>query len=245
MGSLRGMIALITGAGSSGGQGAAEARAFAAEGAEVVITDLPSSDGETVAKEIGDQAYFRALDVTDADAWQAVVEEIKAIHGHLDILVNNAGIWSNTGVLDTTPEEFRRVVEINQTGVFLGMHTVAPLMVEQRNGSVINICSSAGMRGRGTPHAYGASKWAVRGMTLAAAAELAPYNVRVNAISPGVIDTPMIHGGEPVLRELAPTIPQRRVGSPDEVARLALFLAQPSNEYVNGAIITIDGAVTA
>lgn len=245
MGSLDGMVALVTGAGSAEGQGAAEARLFAAAGASVVITDLPTSAGERIAAEIGDHAAFMPLDVTDADAWQRCVEATTRRYGKLDILVNNAGVWLDAGVSDTTPDQYRAVVEVNQVGVFLGMHTVVPVMLEQGAGSVVNVCSNAGMQGSGMPHAYAASKWAVRGMTLAAAAELAPGGIRVNALCPGVIDTPMITGGEPVLTSLAAKIPAGRVGSPEEVAYAALFLASPSASYISGAILSVDGAVTA
>ena len=243
--SLKGKVALITGAGSIGEQGAAEARLFALEGARVIVTDLENSEGAKVAADIGEQAEFVPLDVTSAVAWAGVVAHVVAKHGRLDILVNNAGIWLAKGILDTSPEEYRKVVEINQTGVFLGMAAFAPIMKESGSGSIINTCSNAGLKGGGMPLAYAASKWAVRGMTRAAAWELAPFGVRVNAICPGVIDTPMIHGGPEVLDMLAKLIPLGRVGTSEEVARLALFLASDANGYVTGAEFVIDGAITA
>jgi 3alpha(or 20beta)-hydroxysteroid dehydrogenase len=242
---LVGKVALITGAGSVGGQGAAEARLFAAEGATVIVADLPVSSGAKVAAEIGTQADFVHLDVTDAEAWVKVVERVVERFRQIDVLVNNAGIWLAKGVLDTSAEEYRKVIEINQTGVFLGMAAVTPLMKASGSGAIINICSTAGLKGGGQPLAYAASKWAVRGMTRAAAWELAPHGVRVNAICPGVIDTPMIEGGREVLDMLAKTIPMGRVGTPDEVAQLALFLASDASGYVTGGEFAIDGAVTA
>ncbi len=243
--SLGGKVALITGAGSVGGQGAAEARLFAVEGARVIVTDLPNSSGARVAAEIGEQAEFIPLDVTDADAWAGVVAHVTDRFGRLDVLVNNAGIWLAKGILNTSAEEFRKVVEINQTGVFLGMAAFAPVMQASGSGSIINTSSNAGLKGGGMPLAYAASKWAVRGMTRAAAWELAPYGVRVNAICPGVIDTPMIEGGQEVLDMLAKTSPMGRVGAPEEVAQLVLFLASDASGYVTGGEFVIDGAITA
>lgn len=242
---LVGRVALITGAGSVGGQGAAEARLFAAEGATVIIADLPDSLGAQVAAEIGTQASFLPLDVTDDQAWATVVHAVVERFGRLDVLINNAGIWLAKGVLDTSAAEYRKVIEINQTGVFLGMAAVAPTMKESGSGTIINISSTSGLKGGGMPLAYAASKWAVRGMTRAAAWELGPHGVRVNSICPGVINTPMIDGGQEVLDMLAKTIPMGRVGQPEEVAHLALFLASDTSGYVTGGEFTIDGAVTA
>lgn len=241
---LNGKVALITGAGSARGQGAAEARAMAAAGARVVIADLPESEGQRVADEIGAAAQFHVLDVTDADAWDRVVAAVVSDLGGIDCLVNNAGVWLAKPLVETTPEEFRQVVEVNQTGVFLGMRAVVPRMVG-RGGVIVNISSNAGLRGAGMPHAYAASKWAVRGMSRAAAFELAPEGIRVNVILPGVIDTPMIHGGAPVLAKLAESIPVGRPGQPEEIARLVTFLASDECTYLTGAEIAVDGAFTA
>lgn len=246
VGLLDGKVAMITGAGSLRGQGAAEARLFAREGARlVVVTDLPSSEGKTVAEELGSVGRFVPLDVTDAGAWRTVVAEVVRSEGRIDVLVNNAGIWLAKGLLDTDPAEYRRVVDVNQMGVFLGMWAVAPVMRDQRAGAIVNACSTAGLKGGGMPHAYAASKWAVRGMTRAAAWELAPHGVRVNCVCPGVIDTPMIEGGEETLRKLALMIPSGRVGRPEEVASVVAFLASDAAAYVSGAEVTVDAAFTA
>ncbi len=246
MGLLDGKVAIITGGGSKRGQGAAEARMFAGEGAAaVVIADLPESEGRSVAEEIGAVACFAPLDVTDAASWTSLAEVVRAEHGRVDVLVNNAGVWLAKGLMETSPEEYRRVVEVNQTGVFLGMWAVAGLMREARSGSIVNISSNAGLRGGGMPHAYAASKWAVRGMSRAAAWELAPYGVRVNVVCPGFIDTPMIEGGKEVLEQLAAVSPSGRVGTPDEVGRLVAFLASDASSYISGAEVAIDGAFTA
>lgn len=246
MGVLEGCVAIITGAGSRRGQGAAEATMFAAEGAKaVIVADLASSDGEDVAVALGGVGYFQVLDVTDAEGWRALAARVAGEFGRIDCLVNNAGIWLDRGVLDTSPEEYRRVVDINQTGVFLGMWAVAPYMRDARRGSIVNISSNAGLRGGGMPHAYAASKWAVRGMSRAAAWELAPFGIRVNAVCPGVIDTPMIQGGAEVLEHLASINPSGRVGTPEEVARLVTFLASDASSLISGAEVAIDAAFSA
>lgn len=246
MGRLQDKVAVITGAGSALGQGAAEARLFAAEGMRlVVVADLPASEGKEVAATLGPVGRFWPLDVTDADAWSSMVDRVRSEAGAIDVLVNNAGVWLDKGVVETTPQEFRRVVEINQTGVFLGMHAVAPVMREQASGAIVNICSTAGLKGAGMPHAYAASKWAVRGMTLQVAWELAPHGIRVNGICPGVIDTPMIEGGQATLDRLAALIPTGRVGRPEEVAEVVAFLVSDAASYVSGAIVTVDAAFTA
>ena len=250
MSELKNKVVLITGAARKRGQGATEAALFARKGAHVIITDVRDEEGNALAQSIGNQASYERLDVTSEAQWDSVIRRIRTEHGKIDILINNAGIWSDTGVIDTSPQEFRRVIEVNQTGVFLGMHFVAPYMKARRSGSIINISSTAGLR-VGLPywrrlqlssHAYTASKWAVRGMTKAVAKELAAFNVRVNSIHPGVIDTPMITSGQ---NELAEDCPMERLGTPEEVAELALFLASDKSAYISGAEIAIDGASTA
>ncbi|HVB70470.1 MAG TPA: glucose 1-dehydrogenase [Acidimicrobiales bacterium] len=243
MGLLDGKVAIITGAGS--GQGAAEARMFAREGAAlVVVADLSTSQGEQVAAELQGVGRFVALDVCDAGGWRELVDRTVSDSGGVDVLVNNAGIWLSKGVLETSPEEFRHVVEVNQTGVFLGMWAVAPVMRDAGHGSIVNISSNAGLRGGGMPQAYAASKWAVRGMSRSAAWELAPFGVRVNAVCPGFIATPMIEGGDKTLAHLASISRSGRVGTPEEVARLVTFLASDQSSYISGAEVAIDDAYT-
>ena len=171
-GRLAGKVALISGA--SRGQGEAEARLFVSEGAEVILGDVLDKQGEAVAEDLGDAAIYRHHDVTSESDWADIVAAGRQEFGHIDVLVNNAGVFRVMSMLDTSLEEYRRVTEINQTGVFLGMKAVAPVMIEQgHGGSIINISSVAGLRGAATTFAYGASKWAVRGMTKGAARELA------------------------------------------------------------------------
>ncbi len=238
MGRLDGKVCLITG--GARGQGAAEAARFVAEGATVYITDFRVEAGEDTAKATG--AVFLEHDVTDQDRWAAVVEQIVGQEGRLDVLVNNAGIFRKVPLIETTVELWDRIVSVNQTGVFLGMHTVAPPMIEQGSGSIVNISSVAGLEGSGA-FAYGATKWAVRGMTKCAAVDLGPHGIRVNSIHPGIIVTDMIAGLP--LEEAAQTVPLKKNGAPEDVAELALWLASDESRYTSGAEITVDGGLTA
>jgi 3alpha(or 20beta)-hydroxysteroid dehydrogenase len=240
---LEGRVALITGAASPRGQGAAAARLFAAEGAAVVVTDVSDEEGEETAAAIGAHASFRHLDVTSEAGWTETVAWMIERHGRLDVLVNNAGIWFGNGLDETTLDDYRRVVEINQIGVFLGLRAAVPTMKSAGSGSIVNTSSLAGLRGTNMPLAYAATKWAVRGMSRAAAAELAPHGIRVNAVFPGYVDTGMIDSGH---EEIAQRVPLgRRLASPDEIAEAVLFLASDAARYVSGAELVVDGAVTA
>ena len=242
---LDGKVALITG--GARGQGKHEAHLFADEGATVVITDVLDREGEATAAAIERCAYLQ-LDVASEDQWTATVAELLERHGRLDVLVNNAGIYLNQVMVQTSLEDYRRVIDINQVGVFLGMKAVAPGMTAAGSGSIINISSGAGLRGRPGRIAYAASKWAVRGMTKVAARELAPFGVRVNSIHPGPIDTAMLHQDPDVTSDIDRVIadvPLGRFGEPQEVAKLALFLASEDSSYSTGSEFLIDGGTTA
>ena len=243
MGQLDGKVALITG--GARGQGAAEATRFVKEGATVRITDVLHDDGGALADELGGSASYRPLDVRNAEEWQTVVDEIVAEHGRLDVLINNAGIFAIGDMASTTEDDWHRMLDVNQTGVFLGMKTVAPQMKEQGSGSIVNISSIAGLRGTGAAFAYGATKWAVRGMTKSAAQELGPFGVRVNSIHPGIIETPMLEllGGDGAA--LTERTPLGRSADAEEVAKLALFLASDESSYSTGSEFVIDGGWTA
>jgi 3alpha(or 20beta)-hydroxysteroid dehydrogenase len=246
MGKLDGRVALVTG--GARGQGAAEAALFASEGASVVVTDVLDADGEKTATAIGGRYLHH--DVTDEARWQQVVDEIVGWHGRLDILVNNAGIYKTGGLLNGSVADYRQVIEINQIGVYLGMRAVAKPMIDGgRGGAIVNISSIAGLRGGGGAIAYGASKWAVRGMTKSAAQELARFGIRVNSIHPGLIETPMLHQLPGIdsgnMEEWVRRIPLRRVAEAAEVAKLALFLASDDSSYSTGSEFVIDGGMTA
>lgn len=244
MGRLDGKVCVVTG--GARGQGAAEAALFRREGAEVVVTDV-LEEGTALAASIG--ATFIRHDVRSEEEWGEVVRQTVDRHGRLDVLVNNAGIYERGKLLDTSVEQFRRIVEVNQVGVFLGMKSVAPQMMEQRGGSIVNISSIAGLLGSANAIAYGASKFAVRGMTKAAALELARHGVRVNSIHPGMIETAMIHEvtghNDDRHERMARGVPLGRPAEAEEVADLALYLASDESRYCTGSEFVIDGGITA
>ncbi len=242
---LAGKVAIITGA--ARGQGAAEAALFAAEGATVVLTDVLVAEGQATAAACG--GTFHQHDVSSEEAWQRVVDATLAAHGRVDVLVNNAGIFHRARMIDHTLDDFRRLLDINTIGVFLGMRTVAPAMITQQSGSIVNISSIAGLVGAPNSIGYGASKFAVTGMTKTAAAELARYGIRVNSIHPGMIETEMIHEvashDDARLQKMANSTPFRRSAAPEEIANLALYLASDESSFSSGSEFVADGAVTA
>jgi 3alpha(or 20beta)-hydroxysteroid dehydrogenase len=234
MGRLDGKVALITGA--ARGQGEAEARLFVREGAKVLLTDVLDEDGATVAKDLGDAARYRHHDVGSADDWSAAVAEAVETFGTLNVLVNNAGIHHVTPIEDETLEVFERTIRVNLYGTFLGIKTVIPVMRAAGGGSIVNISSLAGMKGIPGHGAYGASKWAVRGLTRTAANELGKDNIRVNSVHPGPIKTAMIGG----ITDFS-FLPLKRAGEVEEVANLVLFLASDESSFITGNEHIIDG----
>ena len=241
MGRLDGKVAIITGA--ARGQGAAEARLFAAEGARVLLADILDADGEAVAAEIGDAAAYTRLDVTDEAQWQAAVALAEQRFGPVTVLVNNAGILHFQVLHKTELSDFENVMRVNVHGVFLGMKSVVPSMTRAGGGSIVNISSTAGLVGLPYFGAYVASKWAVRGLTKTAAIDLGHKGIRVNSVHPGGIDTPMVAGttaDAPFYKRL----PVPRMGSPDEAARAVLFLAADEASSIAGAELAVDGGAT-
>ncbi len=244
MGRLDGKVAIVTG--GARGQGAAEARLFAAEGAKVVISDVLEEQGRATAAEIGDNAVFQAHDVSSEEEWDAAVAVALDRFGRLDILVNNAAIQINAPLAEYSLEDYQAVVSVNQVGVFLGMRAAVRPMSEAGGGSIVNISSGAGIRATKYMIGYAASKYAVTGMTASGALELARYNIRVNSIHPGVIDTDMIQTNTPEMTAaMVKLTPLRRLGGVDEVANLALFLASDESSYMTGAHVPVDGGITA
>ena len=247
MGSLDGKVAIITGA--ARGQGAAAARLFAAEGAQVVIGDVLDDLGKELAESIGEAALYRHLDVSSEDDWRAVVGEAVETLGGVDVLVNNAGILRFIGLPDTTLEDYLRIVNINQVGTFLGMREVAKTMMAAGHGSIVNISSIEGLAGMPYLTAYTSTKFAIRGMTKVAALELGPHGIRVNSVHPGMIETDMVKdaaGGHDI--DLSPAtkrIALRRMGQSEDIAEVVLFLASEASRYVTGAEIAADGGATA
>lgn len=246
-GRLAGKVALITGA--AGGQGREEARLFAEEGAAVVLTDVDTAGGEAVAaavRDAGGQALFLTHDVTDPAAWEACVTAAMTRFGALHVLINNAGIISRHGIRTIPLDAWHRTLEVNLTGVLLGMQACAPAMRDSGGGSIVNVSSIAGM-GAHYDAAYCASKWGVRGLTKTAAIELVDWGIRANSIHPGqIVETSFFRDGAPGHAESARrSIPMQRQGTPLECALLALFLASDEASFITGAEIAIDGGFTA
>ena len=241
MGRLANKVCLITG--GARGQGAAEGALFAAEGAAVWLADVLDEQGSATADTIG--CEYRHLDVRQEEEWLSLVDEIATVSGQIDVLINNAGIFRANKLIDTPKEEFELVMDINCTGVFLGLKVIGRHMREQGSGSIINISSVAGMTGTPGAIAYGASKWAVRGMTKTAAVELARHGVRVNSIHPGVIETDMLDDIPRGTEQLIKGTPMGRAADAREVANLALFLASEESSYSTGSEFQIDGGLNA
>jgi 3alpha(or 20beta)-hydroxysteroid dehydrogenase len=246
MGKFDGKVVLITG--GARGMGAAHARAFVKEGTSVAISDILVEEGEKLAAELGEQVKFYHHDVTNQAEWEAVVDDIENTFGPIHVLVNNAGIVLMKSILDMSEEEYRKVIDINQVSVFLGMKSVLPSMRKTKDGSIINISSLAGFRGssRGSV-AYSASKFALRGMTKAVALEMASEGIRVNTVHPGLILTPMTvqKGAEEIIEHLSKGIPMKRAAQPEEVSKLVMFLASSDSSFSTGSEYILDGGQLA
>ncbi|WP_249870806.1 SDR family NAD(P)-dependent oxidoreductase [Oceanobacillus saliphilus] len=245
MGLLDGKVAIITG--GAKGMGEFHTRKLAEEGAKVVIGDLDAENGEKVASDIGeDKAIFVELDVTNPSSWDTVVQKTKDTFGTIDILVNNAGLaGAITGLLEIEEGLYKKIIDINQNGIFYGMRAVLPTMVENNKGSIINISSLAGLRHDITVNpAYTASKFAVRGLTKQAAYEFADKNIRINAVLPGAILTPMAEATltkEQIDDVSQNLLPMKRFADPKEVSEVVAFLASDKASYVSGADYVVDG----
>lgn len=237
---LEGKVAIVTGA--ARGQGEAEVRLFASEGASVIVADVLDEQGEKVADSIGKAATFAHLDVSSEEQWAAVAEKAQEFGG-ADILVNNAAIIRPAAIEDTSLEEYMQVVNVNQIGTFLGMKSVFEQMKDKGRGAIVNISSIDGMQSKNGLISYTASKFAIRGMTKTAAIEWGRFGIRVNSIHPGGVNTPM---GNPMGDPAAEKEPYQfqainRIGKPEEIANAALFLASDEASYVTGAELSVDG----
>jgi 3alpha(or 20beta)-hydroxysteroid dehydrogenase len=237
MGRVDGKVALISG--GARGMGASHARLLVAEGAKVVTGDVLDDEGKAVADELGDAARFVHLDVTEPDQWEAAVSTAVQEFGKLDVLVNNAGIVALGPLKKFDVAEWRKVIDVNLTGTFLGMRAAVGAMIAAGGGSIINVSSIEGLRGAPFVHPYVASKWGVRGLAKSAALELAPKKIRVNSIHPGFIRTPMTEH----LPEDMVTIPLGRAGDPVEVSTFVLFLASDESSYATGTEFVMDGGL--
>ena len=238
MGRFDGWVALVSG--GARGMGASHVRGLVGEGAKVVFGDILDDEGKALAEELGDSAHYLHLNVTRDDDWKMAVAAAEEAFGPISLLVNNAGIVAFGAVDEMDPDEFRRVIDINLTGVFLGMHYTVPSLRKAGGGAIINISSTAGLMGYATISAYGASKWGVRGMTKAAAMELGGDNIRVMSIHPGPIRTPMTADmGD----ELTAAQPIKRFGKPEEVTKLLMFMAADATFSTGSEWIVDGGAV--
>lgn len=246
VGKLEGKVALISGA--ARGQGEAEARLFASEGARLVLGDVLRDQVESVAGDLGD-AVGMHLDVTDEDSWNRAVATAEERFGRLDVLVNNAGVAGYSPIADASLDHYMGIVRVNQVGTFLGMKAAIPLLGRDGGGTIVNISSIAGQTGYAGTVAYTSSKFAVRGMSKVAALELAPLGIRVNSVYPGSVDTPMLRpdaleGALIDMTDVIKAIPLKRMGTADEIARLVLFLSSDDSSYCTGAEFVVDGGVT-
>jgi 3alpha(or 20beta)-hydroxysteroid dehydrogenase len=243
MNRLKDKVAIITG--GARGMGAATVRLFAEEGAKVLIADVLDAEGEALVKDLKGRAIFVHHDVSDEASWLKVLERSIDL-GPVDALVNNAGVLLFRTLQDTAKADFERVVSINLTGTFLGVKLVGAHMLARGQGSIVNISSVDGMKGGNGIGAYAASKWGIRGLTRVAAMEYGHKGVRVNSVHPGGIDTAM---GNPYAEPKADVnkryamVPMQRVGEPNEVARVSLFLASDESSYLCGSEIAVDGGM--
>lgn len=246
MARLAGKVTLVTG--GARGMGAAICRLFAKEGARVWVADVLDAECEALAKEIGEAARALRLDVRREEDWERAREVLDEAGPGLDVLVNNAGVAHQAPLVDYALEDYRAVLDVNQVGVFLGMRTAARMM-QGRGGSIVNIGSTQGITGMNDVIAYVSSKFAVTGMTRAAALELGEEGIRVNTIHPGYTNTSMTNpeGAEtsPMAAFVEATVPLARMGEPEDVARMALFLASDESAYSSGGSFSVDGGALA
>ena len=246
---LEGKVALITG--GARGQGAAEVRLFAREGAKVVIGDILDEEGGRLAAEIGEaggDALVVHLDVTSEDQWQSAVAETLKRFGKLDVLVNNAAVWRRGHVEETTGEHWDAVLEVNAKGVFLGTKAAIPEMRKAGGGSIINISSVAGLVGSQDASAYNASKGAVRILTKSTAVQYANEGIRANSIHPGTIETMMtahLLADDAHRQDRLNRTPLKRLGQPEDVAELTYFLCSNKASFITGSLYAVDGGYTA
>lgn len=242
-GRLSGKVALVTGAARGIGEGIA--RCFVRHGAKVAVCDINNELGTSLAGELGESALFVHLDATDPASWEAAVGLAVERFGGLDVLVNNAGTGTGGGIEHETLAEHRRVLDLNLTGVWMGVRAVLPAMAARGDGSIINISSIDGLVGVEGLSTYVGSKFAVTGMTRSLALELGPRGIRVNSIHPGIIDTPLVRAGPPAsqerLRKAIARQPIARMGMPEDIANAALFFASDESSYCSGAQLVVDG----
>jgi 3alpha(or 20beta)-hydroxysteroid dehydrogenase len=243
-GRLAGRVVVVTG--GARGQGAAEVEALSAAGATVIATDVLDEDGTTLAKTLVDDGLdveYVHLDVSQPDDWKSLADRLRRGPGRVDGLVNNAGIAARERLPHVSLDQWEHTFAVNVTGPLLGIQTLVPLM--QPGSSIVNVCSVAAMAGHAAA-AYTSSKWALRGLTRTASLELGGRGIRVNAVMPGLVDTPLMASASPAFTDAAlAEIPLGRVGVPADIAPTIVFLMSEDSAYYNGAEIVIDGGLTA
>lgn len=242
MSRLDGKVAIVTG--GARGMGEATVRLFAEHGAKVVIGDVQEEFGQALAEELGENVVFVPMDVSSESDWAKAVAKAEEL-GALNVLVNNAAIVAMKSITDTTPEDYLRIVNVNQLGTFMGVRAAIAPMKAAGGGSIINVSSIDGLHSSAGLSAYSSTKWAVRGLTKAAAIELGQYGIRVNSVHPGGIYTEMGGAGFSTEEELNKAFyadfPIPRVGQPKEVAYVSLFLASDEATYSTGSEFVADG----
>ncbi len=252
MGRLDGKVAVVTGGGS--GIGAGTVRRFAAEGARVLIADLDVERGQALADELGEGAAFLRTDVSREEEVAAMVAEATDLFGRLDCLFNNAGFGGALGpIAETSVEDYDLTMDVLLKGVFLGMKHAAPVMTAQGGGSIISTASVAGIRAGYAPHLYSVAKCAVIHLTRSVALELGEHNIRVNAICPGFIATPLAAGHpdadadriDRLRQSAAASQVMGRIGEPEDIAAMALFLASDESSWITGREFVVDGGFEA
>ncbi len=236
-------VVIVTGA--ARGMGANHARRLVGEGARVVLTDVDAEAGAKLAAELGGGAAFVEHDVSREAEWDRVIATARETFGSLQGLVNNAGLLRRERIEDESPEAFERLLQVNLMGTWWGIRKAAPLLREAGGGSIVNISSTAGLKGYPGLSSYMTSKWAVRGLTKAAALELGPEGIRVNSVHPGGIEDTGMFGGSGATPEqkaqAAARIPMGRNGRPDDISDMVIFLLSDASSYVNGAELVVDG----
>jgi len=236
---VSGKVALVSG--GARGMGAAHAKRLVDEGARVVIGDILDDEGQKTAELLGENVRYVHLDVTKPEDWEAAVQTAVTEFGGLDVLVNNAGIANFGHIEDFTLDQWNAIININLTGVFLGIKAAIPALKESKGGSIINISSTAGLQGFVELPGYTATKYAVRGLTKSVALDLGKYGIRVNSVHPGVIKTPMTEGMDNPMNHVA----LHRMGEAEEVSNMILFLASDDSSFSTGAEFVVDGGETA
>ena len=244
---LGGKVALVTG--GARGAGAEIARRFVADGARVVVADVLDDEGKQVADALGESAAYVHLDVTSEEQWADAVATAERTFGKLDVVVNNAGILAFALIEHCTLDDFKRVLDVNLVGTFLGIKTGVPALRRAGGGSIVNISSTEGLGGTAMVGAYTASKFGVRGITKAAALEVGAEGIRINSVHPGPIDTPMIRSmglDDSTIGLLGEKVAGlKRVAQPHEVAAVVAFLASDDSSYCTGAEFVVDGGATS